>query len=149
MRRVPRLALLALTPLLVAGTAHAIVVSDGSSRSALHVRIQLLPQSLSGVLDNGVTLRVNSNARAAGIAYVSIPRSVAKDAQIHVGNSPNALIGVGTLSGVKDGTVSLHLKLSQPVAAKLRHLSHMTLTVRLSLVSAGGNRVAVVAAGRY
>ena len=149
MRLVPRLALLALSPLLAAGTAQAIAISDGSSRSALQVRIQLLPQSLSGVLDNGVTLRVSSSARAAGIAYVSIPRSVAKEAQIQVGKKPNAVIGVGTLSGVKHGTVSLHLKLSQPVAAKLRHLSHMTLTVRLSLVGAGGDRVAVDAAGRY
>jgi hypothetical protein len=35
------------------------------------------------------------------------------------------------------------------VAAKLRHLRHVTLTVRLSLVGTGGNRVAVDAAGRY
>jgi hypothetical protein len=94
-------------------------------------------------------MRVSSNARANGIAYVSIPRKLARRAHIKVGRGPFVVIGVGTVSGITDGTVSLHLKLSRSVAAKLRHLRHVTLSVRLSLVGAGGNRVAVDAAGRY
>jgi hypothetical protein len=123
--------------------------SGTSSKSALHVRILLLPQSLHAVLKKGVMMRVSSNARANGIAYVSIPRSLARRAHIKVGNKPYVVIGVGTVSGITDGTVSLHLKLSRSVAAKLRHLRHVTLTVRLSLVGTGGSRVAVDAAGRY
>ena len=51
---------------------------NSSGKSGLHVRILLLPQSLKTVLEHGVMLRVSSNARANGIAYVSIPRSLAK-----------------------------------------------------------------------
>jgi hypothetical protein len=126
------------------------VTPPGSSgKTGLHVRILLMPQSLRAILAHGVNLRVTSNARANGIAYISIPRSLARRGHIRVGNKPYVVIGVGTVSGITDGTVSLHLKLSRSVAAKLRHLRHVTLTVRLSLVGVGGNRIAVDAAGRY
>lgn len=123
--------------------------SGNSGKGGLQVHILLMPQSLKTVLSHGVMMRVSSNARANGIAYVSIPRKLARRAHIKVGRGPFVVIGVGTVSGITDGTVSLHLKLSRSVAAKLRHLRHVTLSVRLSLVGAGGNRVAVDAAGRY
>jgi hypothetical protein len=115
----------------------------------LLVRIMLMPQSLHSVLGNGVMMRVSSNARANGLAYVSIPRRLAKRARIKVGHSPSVVIGVGTVSAITDGTVSLRLKLSPSVVAKLRHLSNVTLTVRLALVGVGGIHAAVDAAGRY
>jgi hypothetical protein len=123
--------------------------SGSSSKSTLQVHILLMPQSRRSVLEHGVNLRVSSNAKANGIAWVSIPRSLAKRAHIKAGHKPFVVIGVGTVSGITDGTVSLHLKLSRSVAAKLRHLRHVTLSVRLSLVGPGGDRVAVDAAGRY
>jgi PKD domain len=123
--------------------------SGGSSKGGLQVHILLMPQSLHTVIKHGVDLRVTSNAKANGIAWVSIPRRLAKRAHIKAGHKPFVVIGVGTVSGITDGTVSLHLKLSRSVAAKLRHLRHVTLAVRLSLVGVGGNRVAVDAAGRY
>jgi hypothetical protein len=131
----------------VLGAGGQPVTSGGGP--GLHVRMLLMPQSLRTILVHGLSLRVTSNARANGIAYVSIPRSLAKRAHIKVGRKPYVVIGVGTVSGITDGTVSLHLKLSRSVAKKLRHLHHVTLSVRLSLVGVGGNHVAVDAAGRY
>src|SRR5207302_955350 len=83
-----------------------------SGKSGLHVRIVLLPQSLHTLLKKGLMMRVSSDARANGIASVSIPRRLAKRAHIKVGHKPFAVIGVGTVSGITDGTVNLHLKLS-------------------------------------
>jgi hypothetical protein len=134
----------------VLGAGGQPVTPPGSSGGpGLHVRILLMPQSKRSILEHGVNLRVTSNARANGIAWVSIPRGLAKRAHIKAGHKPYVVIGVGTVSGIRDGTVSLHLKLSRSVAAKLRHLRHVTVSVRLSLVGVGGNRVAVDAAGRY
>jgi hypothetical protein len=59
------------------------------------------------------------------------------------------VIGVGTLSGITTGTATLHLRLSRVMAAKLKNLRHLTLTVRLKLVAASGDHLAVDAAGRY
>jgi hypothetical protein len=121
----------------------------GAPSGAWRAHILLMPQSLDAVLNNGLMMRVSSNARANGIVYVSIARSLARRAHIKVGRRASVVIGVGTLSGITNGTVSLHLKLSRSVAAKLRHLSHVTLTVRLALVGVGGTHLAIDAAGRY
>jgi hypothetical protein len=120
-----------------------------ASGKNLHVRIQLLPQGLRAVLHKGLMVRVSSNERADGIASVLISRALARRAHIKVGRRPFVVVGVGTLSGIKNGTVRLHLRFSPQVAAKLAQLGHVTLTVRLALVGAGGNRLAVDAAGRY
>jgi PKD repeat protein len=120
-----------------------------ASKTGLQFHILLMPQSLKALLSHGVLVRVSSNARASGIAWVSIPRRVAKRAHIKVGRKPSVVIGVGTVSAIADGTVSLHLKLSRSMAAKLRHLRRVTLTVRLALVGSGGSHLAVDAAGRY
>lgn len=115
----------------------------------LRIRLLLLPQGKREVLRKGLMARVSSNQRADGIAYVSISRSLAKRAHIKLGRGQSVVIGTGAVSGIKDGTVTLHLRLSKGVAAKLGRLSHVTLTVRLALVDAGGDRVAIDAAGRY
>lgn len=117
--------------------------------SGLRAHLQLVPQSLRSVLHSGVSIRVSSNQRADAIATVSISRSAAKRAHIRTGHGPSVVIGRGTVSGIKNGTIRLHLKLSRTTVAKLKHLSHVTLTIRLALVAAGRAHVAVVVAGRY
>jgi hypothetical protein len=120
-----------------------------SSGKGLRVHILLLPQGLRAVLRRGVMVRVSSNQRAAGIATVSISRALARRAHINVGRGPSVVIGVGTVSGITNGTVRLHLRLSRSMVAKLRGLHHVSLTVRLALVGAGGGHLAIDAAGRY
>jgi hypothetical protein len=80
---------------------------------------------------------------------VSITRATAKRVHIKVGRSRSVVIGRGTFSAVKQGTVVLHLHLSRATVSKLKRLKHATLTVRLALVGAGGAHLAVDAAGRY
>jgi len=58
-------------------------------------------------------------------------------------------IGIGTVSSVTNGTVTLRLHLSPAMAKKLSHLHHVAMTVRLALVASGSQRISVVAAGRY
>lgn len=59
------------------------------------------------------------------------------------------VIARGTVSGIKNGTVTLQLRLSRAMAAKLRRLGHGTVTVHLVLIAAGRDRLAIDAAGRY
>jgi hypothetical protein len=59
------------------------------------------------------------------------------------------VIGLGTVSAITNGTVTLHLHLSHAMAAKLAHLGHVTMTIRLALVAAGNERYAIDVAGRY
>ncbi len=113
------------------------------------IHLLLMPQGFKTVLTRGLMARVTANQKAAGIATVSISRGAAKRAHIKLGRGPTVVIGVGTLSGIKNGSVSLHLRMSRTVAAKLKRLGHATLTVRLALVAANGQHVAIVAAGRY
>jgi chitodextrinase len=117
--------------------------------SRLRVRVLLTPQGLRTVRRAGVVVRVSSNEPADGIATVSISRDAAKQAHISAGRGATVAIGRGTVSGIKDGTVTLHLRLSRATAAKLGRLGHVTLTIRLALVAAGGDHLTTVAAGRY
>jgi hypothetical protein len=112
------------------------------------VKIQLVPQGLRSILAHGVVLKVTSNRRADAIATLSIPRSAARRAGI-AGRGPSIVIGRGTIRGIAKGHSKLHLRLSRAMAKKLRHLGHVSLTVRLSLFAAGGEHLAVDAAGRY
>ena len=120
----------------------------GGTTSGLSVRLQLLPQSLKNVLSSGINVRLTSNQAADGIARISIPRSAAKRAHVSAGRAPSVQIGVGTVQ-IKHGTGTLRVKLSKATAAKLRKLSHVTLTIRLALVGSGGHRLTIVEAGRY
>lgn len=117
--------------------------------SGLHVNLQLMPQGLKTVLRSGVAVRVSSNASADGIATLMIPRSAARRAHLPSGRGPAVVVGQGFVSGIKKGTTRLHLRLSKPVASKLARLHHVVLTVRLSLVAAGGQHFAIDVAGHY
>jgi hypothetical protein len=119
------------------------------TKSAMNVRLQLVPQGLHSLLRDGVSLRVTSNEAADGVSTLTITRSAAKRAHLHTGRSSMVTVGRGTVSGVKAGTVRLRLRLSRSVVAKLGHLSHLKLSVRLSLVAAGGDHVTKDVAGTY
>ena len=122
---------------------------SGGSSNALNVRLVLLPQSLKTVLHSGISVRVTSNAPANGIATVTISRAAAKRAHIATGKSRTVRIGLGTVSSVKSGTVTLRLRLAPALAKKLSHLAHVDMTIRLALVGTGNRRTAVVAAARF
>jgi hypothetical protein len=124
--------------------------SGGSgSNHALQVLLQLQPQSLKAVLRNGISVRVTSNAAANGIATVMISRKAAKRAHIKVGKGRTVRIGLGTVASIQNGSVLLHLHLSAATVAKLRHLGHIDMTIRLALVASGNQRIAVDAAASY
>ncbi len=123
--------------------------SGSTSGPALNVHLQMLPQSLKSVLSKGIAVRVSSNRAANGIATVWITRATARKAHINTGRAAVVRIGLGTVSSITNGTVTLRLHLSPTVIKKLRHLKHLTMTVRLALVASGNHRIAIVAAGRY
>jgi PKD domain len=121
----------------------------GGSSSVLQVRLQLVPQGLKSMLRSGVAMKVTSNKAASGIVTVSITRGAAREAHIRTGHGPSVVIGRGTVSKIKSGTMQLRLHLSRSVAAKLKRLRHVTLTIRVALVDGNGVHRAFVAAGRY
>ena len=123
--------------------------SGSGSGNGLNVHLQLLPQSLKTVLRNGILVRVTSNRPANGIATVTITRRSAKKAGIKVGHASAVRIGLGTVSTIKNGTVTLRLHLSKAMAKKLSHLHHVAMTIRLALVASGNDHFAVDAAGKY
>ena len=121
---------------------------SGSSGS-LNVKLQLMPQALHALLARGVTVQVTSSEPADGFATISISRKAARRAHINAGSRAVVIVGTGTVSGLKDGTVMLRLRMTRTMASKLAHLKHLTLTVRLALVDKSGNRAAVNVAGSY
>ncbi len=123
--------------------------SGSGSGSVLNIHLQLLPQSLKSVLNNGIAVRVRSNQAANGIATVWVTRAAARRAHIKTGKAPAVRIGIGTVSSVENGTVTLRLHLSRATAKKLRRLGHVAMTVRLALVASGNQRLSIDAAGRY
>jgi hypothetical protein len=128
-------------------------VPSGSSSSSgppgLHARIQLIPQSLQAVLRDGVAIQLSSNEAAAGVATLSISSRAARRAHIRTGRGPTVTIARGTIAGIKAGTENLRLRLSRATVAKLARVGHTALTIRLALVAAGGDHIAIVAAGHY
>lgn len=114
------------------------------------VHLQLLPQSLNEVLHSGLEVRVSSNQNADGFATLSIPQSAAKKAHIH-GNrtSFGVVVGRGTVSGIKDGSVTLRVRVSSSTASQLSHLSYLSLTLRLVLTGKSGAHDTVQATGSY
>lgn len=127
------------------------IANPGAPGPGLHVRLQLMPQSLRTVLRSGLDIRVSANARADGIVTLSIAQQAAKRAHISFRGRPKTVgVGHGTFSGtIKNGIVHLHLHLSRGLAAKLSRLGHVTFTIKLALVAVGGQRQTIVAAGRY
>jgi hypothetical protein len=112
-------------------------------------RIQLMPQGLQALLRHGLSMRVSSDEAANGFVTLSISSGAARRAHIKAGHGPAVVVGRGTVSGIVDGTASLHVRFSRSTARKLGRLARVTLTVRLALTAAGGAHVAVDAAGRY
>jgi hypothetical protein len=125
--------------------------NTGGGGTTLKVRLQLLPQSLKSVLQNGLGVRVTSNESANGFATLSIFRSAAHRARLAAAGNPNSLvvIGRGTVSGVKKGTVSLRVRISSATASKLAHAGGLTFTLHLTLYAKDGTRTTATAVGRY
>ncbi len=121
----------------------------GPNTPGLSLRAQLMPQGLRAVLRSGIAMRVTSNVAADGIVTLTISRAAARRAHIKAGPGPTVAVGRGTVSGIRSGTVTLHLRLAPGTAAKLRDLGHVTVTVRLLLFAAGGRHIALDIAGRY
>lgn len=116
--------------------------------AALKAELLLMPESLKSVLGSGISMHVTVNEKAAGFITISITRGEARTAHI-AGRGSSVVIGRGTVSQLKNGTASLRLRMARSVAAKLKHLRHVTLTVRLALVGTAGDHLAIDAAGRY
>ena len=117
--------------------------------SPLAVQLLLVPQSMSGVLHQGVVAQVTSNEPANGIVWVTISRAAAKQARLTTGKSTSVVIGQGTVSQVKKGTVTLRMKFSRAIVTKLERLQQLALTLRLRLVDASGQHRSVGVIGRY
>lgn len=117
--------------------------------TGLKLSVLILPRSMGSMLRYGVDLLVRSNEPAAGLVSLSISKQAAKQAHITTGRSATVVVGRGTVSSVKAGTVRLRIHLSKALAAKLRRLRHVTVTVRLALVGTGGDRSAIDVAGKY
>ncbi len=115
----------------------------------LALRAQLMPQGLRSVLRSGLVMRVTSNVQADGIVTLTISRAAARRARIRGGRGPTVTVGRGTVSSIRAGTMTLHLRLSGATAVKLRRLGHVTVTVHLSLFATGGRHIALDIAGRY
>jgi hypothetical protein len=124
---------------------------SNTGSGGLQVRVQLLPQSLRGVLRSGLAVQVKSNEAADGFATLSIFRSAAHRARLASAGNPNSqvVIGRGTVSGVKKGTVRLRMRVSSATAKKLAHAGHLTFTLHLTLYGKGGARTKATAVGRY
>ncbi|HZU61128.1 MAG TPA: PKD domain-containing protein, partial [Solirubrobacteraceae bacterium] len=117
---------------------------------AFKVHLELLPQSLKQVLSSGLQVRVSSNEAADGFATLLIPQSVAKKANISGHRtSSGVVVGRGTVSGIKAGSVSLRVRVSSSTASRLAHVGYLSLTLRLALAGQSGGHVTVQATGRY
>jgi hypothetical protein len=125
--------------------------NGGSGSSGkLHVRLQLMPQSRHAVLQNGLAVRVSSNQSSDGFATLWIPAYAARSAHIHGSHGQYGVaVGRGTVSGIKDGTMTLRVRISGSTASHLAHLKHLDLILRLALVSRTGQHVSVGARGSY
>ncbi len=123
----------------------------GGGPRAFKVHLQLLPQSLGGVLSTGMIVRVVSNQSANGFATLSIFRKAAHRAHLARAGKPNTLvaIGRGTVSGIKDGAVNLRVKVSAATARKLARAGRLSMTLHLTLYAKNGARTTVSAVGRY
>jgi hypothetical protein len=116
---------------------------------ALNVQLLLVPQSISAALRQGVKAQVTSNQPANGIVSIAISRTAAKQAGLNTGRGASVVIGQGTVSQIKNGTVTLSMKLSRAIVNKLARLQHLALTLRLTLVAASGQHLSVGVVGRY
>jgi PKD domain len=138
-----------IAPPRAASTSNPRAARDAAASAPLSVRLLLLPQGLNTALRSGIAVNVTSNAPVDGFASVLISRKAANRAGIKASSAARVMIGMGTITGLRTGTKSLRLHLSQAVSAKLERLQRVTLTIRLAVVAASGDRVTVGAAGHY
>jgi hypothetical protein len=122
---------------------------SGGNAAPLKVRIQLMPQGLKQVLRSGIAVRLSSNGKASGFAWVKVSRGIAKRMRLHAHGARAVVIAQGTVSEIASGTGMLYLHLSHRTVSRLRHMRHVTLTVTLALVGAAGDHLVLDAAGRY
>jgi hypothetical protein len=120
-----------------------------SSNAGFNVTLRLLPQALASVVRHGIFVRVSSNQAADGLAQILISRRAARRAHIKIGHKAMIVVGIGTVSGIKNGTIQLALHMRHLLAKKLGSLHHVNITVRLMLVGADGQHLAIDVAGRY
>jgi hypothetical protein len=126
--------------------------SQGASGAParLNVRLELVPESLTTLLRSGVALVATANEAADGIASISIARGEAKRAHIPYRPSQSVVvIGRGTVKGLVNGADHLRLRLSKQIAAKLKRLRHVVLTIQLKAVDGRGESQTVSVTGRY
>ena len=120
------------------------------SSAGLNVKLQLVPESLKTLLRSGVALVATANKVADGVTSISITRSEAKRAHIPYRPSQSVVvIGRGTVKGLVNGADHLHLRLSKQIAAKLKRLRRVVLTIQLKAVDSRGESQTVSATGRY
>jgi hypothetical protein len=131
------------------GSSTGAAAGTSPSQPPLQARLLLMPQSLRALLRSGIAARVTSNQTVAGFAFVSIAPSAAKRAHINTGPGPAVVIGRGTISRISAGTANLRLHLAQATVARLKALTHVTLTVRLALIAGTGEQFAIDTAGQY
>ena len=127
------------------------VLGSGTSTtptSTLRARIQLQPSNLRTILRDGIPVVVSSTEPADGVTTISITRRTARKAHIH-GKGNSIVVGRGTVSGLVAGTNIVRLHINRRMARKLKRLHGATLTVRVVLLAADRNSVAVDAAGQY
>jgi hypothetical protein len=123
--------------------------NTGNGAASLQVRMQLLPQSMRGLVRSGIAVRTNSNEPANGIAWVTITRAAAKRLELTTGDGQFVVIGRGTVSSIKGGQATLHFRLSPAVSTKLKRARHLALTLHLTLIGPAHDHVTIDLAGRY
>jgi PKD domain len=128
------------------------ITSTGTAgiSAGLKVKLQLVPESLKSLLRNGVAVTATVNEAADGVTSISITPSEAKRAHILYRPSQSAVvIGRGTVKGLVNGADHLHLRLSKQIAAKLKRLRRVVLTIQVKVVDSRGESQTVSATGRY
>jgi hypothetical protein len=139
---------LSTSPLALGGSSTS--TGTAGSSAGLNVKLQLVPESLKTLLRSGVALVATANEAADGVTSISITRSEAKHAHILYRPSQSVVvIGRGTVKGLVNGADHLHLRLSKQIAAKLKRLRRVVLTIQLKAVDSRGESQTVSATGRY
>ena len=115
----------------------------------LHASVKLTPESFKKMSVAGVALTITANRAADGVVVVSISRSTAKRAHIKYSRAATVVVGHGTLTNIGEGATTFHLRLGPSTIKKLKHLGHVTLMLKLTLVDSSGAKQVIDVAGRY
>lgn len=122
----------------------------GPAPQEFQLKALLGPESLRQLFRNGVDLRASTNQAADGVASIFISAAEARHVHIYFRHGQSrVMVGRGTIKSLSGAGGSFHLRLSRKVMSRLRHLTHVTLTVQLLALNASGQRRVVTVAGRY